>query len=236
MTTITIVTKIHASPERCFDASRDLDLHLESMGHTGERAVAGRTSGLIELGEQVTWEGRHFRDPAAVHVRDHRVRPVGTFSGFEPDPSGNWSSALHRYEHRHARRMYGEHLRVEPVLLVVAALLGEEQGLVRRSLRRVIDRDRLRLLGLCRNRQNNPGAESPPRNSHKHYAAFAAVLILKSFFALSSKISFLSAALSQSKASMMTASHPATCRCADPSPSRRPAAPYRTDIDPRRPS
>src|SRR4051794_39656182 len=60
MTTITIVTTIRATPKRCFDASRDLDLHLESMGHTGERAVAGRTSGLIELGEQVTWEGRHF--------------------------------------------------------------------------------------------------------------------------------------------------------------------------------
>jgi ligand-binding SRPBCC domain-containing protein len=57
---ITIVTIVRATPERCFDASRDLDLHLESMGHTGERAVAGRTSGLIELGEQVTWEARHF--------------------------------------------------------------------------------------------------------------------------------------------------------------------------------
>jgi len=57
---ITIVTIVRATPERCFDASRDLDLHLESMGHTGERAVAGRTSDLIELGEQVTWEARHF--------------------------------------------------------------------------------------------------------------------------------------------------------------------------------
>lgn len=60
MPIITIVTAIRASVERCFDASRDLDLHLESMGHTGERAVGGKTSGLIELGEQVTWEGRHF--------------------------------------------------------------------------------------------------------------------------------------------------------------------------------
>jgi ligand-binding SRPBCC domain-containing protein len=60
MPLITIITIVRASPERCFDASRDLDLHRESMGHTGERAVAGRTSGLIELGEQVTWEGRHF--------------------------------------------------------------------------------------------------------------------------------------------------------------------------------
>jgi ligand-binding SRPBCC domain-containing protein len=60
MTTITIVTTIRATPERCFDASRDLDLHVQSMHHTGERAVAGRMSGLIELDEQVTWEARHF--------------------------------------------------------------------------------------------------------------------------------------------------------------------------------
>ncbi|HSY48613.1 MAG TPA: SRPBCC family protein [Thermoanaerobaculia bacterium] len=60
MAVITILTTVRATPERCFDASRDLDLHIQSMGHTGERAVAGRTSGLIELGEQVTWEARHF--------------------------------------------------------------------------------------------------------------------------------------------------------------------------------
>jgi len=94
MTTITIVTKIHASPEQCFDASRDLDLHLESMGHTGERAVAGRTSGLIELGEQVTWEGRHFgirqRFTSAItaydrprHFQDSMVR--GAFRSFVHD-------------------------------------------------------------------------------------------------------------------------------------------------------
>lgn len=51
---------MHAPVERCFDAARDLDLHLKSMAHTNERAVAGRTSGLIELGEEVTWRARHF--------------------------------------------------------------------------------------------------------------------------------------------------------------------------------
>ena len=60
MPVITLVTVVRATPERCFDASRDLDLHLRSMGDTGERAVAGKTSGLIELGEEVTWEARHF--------------------------------------------------------------------------------------------------------------------------------------------------------------------------------
>jgi len=60
MQAIRIETLIAAPPERCFDAARDLDLHLRSMAHTGERAVAGRTSGLIGLGEEVTWRARHF--------------------------------------------------------------------------------------------------------------------------------------------------------------------------------
>jgi ligand-binding SRPBCC domain-containing protein len=60
MQTVRIETFIAAPPERCFDAARDLDLHLESMAHTGERAVGGRTSGLIEMGEEVTWRARHF--------------------------------------------------------------------------------------------------------------------------------------------------------------------------------
>jgi ligand-binding SRPBCC domain-containing protein len=58
--TITIETLISAPLQKCFDAARDLDLHVKSMGHTGETAVAGRTSGLIELGEEVTWRARHF--------------------------------------------------------------------------------------------------------------------------------------------------------------------------------
>ena len=60
METIRIETWIAAPPERCFDAARDLDLHVKSLAHTNERAVGGRTSGLIELGEEVTWRGRHF--------------------------------------------------------------------------------------------------------------------------------------------------------------------------------
>jgi ligand-binding SRPBCC domain-containing protein len=60
MAHIRIVTHIAAPIERCFDLSRDIDFHTRSLAHTGERAVAGRTSGLIELGESVTWEARHL--------------------------------------------------------------------------------------------------------------------------------------------------------------------------------
>ena len=60
MTQIEISTHINAPIERCFDLARSIDLHLESTKQTGEMAIGGRTSGLIELGETVTWRAKHF--------------------------------------------------------------------------------------------------------------------------------------------------------------------------------
>jgi len=60
MPVVRIVTTIAAPSERCFDLARDIDFHIRSMSETGERAVAGRTTGLIGLGESVTWEARHL--------------------------------------------------------------------------------------------------------------------------------------------------------------------------------
>lgn len=56
MADIRIETFVAAPPERVFDLARDLDFHQRSMAHTGERAIGGRTSGLIEEGEEVEWE------------------------------------------------------------------------------------------------------------------------------------------------------------------------------------
>jgi ligand-binding SRPBCC domain-containing protein len=55
-----LCTDIDAPIETVFDLARDLDLHARSMARTRERAVAGRTSGRIELGETVTWRARHL--------------------------------------------------------------------------------------------------------------------------------------------------------------------------------
>ena len=43
-----------------FDLSRSIDFHMESASKTQERAIEGKTCGLIELGETVTWEAVHF--------------------------------------------------------------------------------------------------------------------------------------------------------------------------------
>ena len=60
MATIHLTTIIEAPIQRVFDLSRSIDLHIASTAHTQEEAIAGRTSGLINLGETVTWRARHF--------------------------------------------------------------------------------------------------------------------------------------------------------------------------------
>lgn len=60
MPKIELETLINAPIERVFDLSRSIDLHADSMSHTNEKAIAGVTQGLINLGETVTWEATHF--------------------------------------------------------------------------------------------------------------------------------------------------------------------------------
>src|SRR5215218_8887243 len=57
---IEMSTYIAAPRERVFDLARSIDVHQRSLEHTRERAVGGRTSGLIGLGETVTWRARHL--------------------------------------------------------------------------------------------------------------------------------------------------------------------------------
>jgi ligand-binding SRPBCC domain-containing protein len=58
--TVHVETPIVAPTELCFDLARDVGLHTRSAAHTGERAVAGTTAGLVSLGDEVTWEARHL--------------------------------------------------------------------------------------------------------------------------------------------------------------------------------
>jgi ligand-binding SRPBCC domain-containing protein len=45
----------------CFDLARDVDAHSRSAAFSNERIVEpGRLSGFLELGDLVTFEGKHF--------------------------------------------------------------------------------------------------------------------------------------------------------------------------------
>jgi ligand-binding SRPBCC domain-containing protein len=85
---------VAAPPHRCFDLVRSVDAHVRSTTATEERAVGGKTSGLLELGDEVTWRARHFgvlQDLTSRitafdrphHFRDSLVR--GAFARFDHD-------------------------------------------------------------------------------------------------------------------------------------------------------
>jgi ligand-binding SRPBCC domain-containing protein len=60
MPRIHLQTQIKARTAIVFDLSRSIDLHKISTEHTKEEAIAGKTSGLIEMNEFVTWRAKHF--------------------------------------------------------------------------------------------------------------------------------------------------------------------------------
>lgn len=94
MALIELSTVLHAPIERCFDLGRSIDLHVRSAEASRERAVAGVTTGLIGLGDEVTWRALHFGIPWRMTSRITAMeRPVffqdcmvrGPFAVFEHD-------------------------------------------------------------------------------------------------------------------------------------------------------
>lgn len=63
MPRIELVTEIPSSPEACFELSLSVDAHQASMSDSGERVVEGVKSGVMRLGDTVTWRARHFGIP-----------------------------------------------------------------------------------------------------------------------------------------------------------------------------
>lgn len=57
---IHLTTHINAPINKCFELSISVDVHQQSTGNTREKAIAGVTSGMMELNDTVTWEAVHF--------------------------------------------------------------------------------------------------------------------------------------------------------------------------------
>lgn len=60
MPVIELKTIIRAPIERCFLLSLSVDLHTLGAEGTDEKAIAGITSGIMKMGDTVTWKAKHF--------------------------------------------------------------------------------------------------------------------------------------------------------------------------------
>jgi ligand-binding SRPBCC domain-containing protein len=98
MPLIRIETRTAAPAAVCFDVMRDAGLHAQSMQESGERAVAGRTSGLFEAGDEVTWEARHFGVKQRLTSRVTRCEPPCLFEDIQVHGAFASFKHVHRFE------------------------------------------------------------------------------------------------------------------------------------------
>jgi ligand-binding SRPBCC domain-containing protein len=97
---IYLKTIIDAPQKICFDMARNIDLHKSSMAHTKEKAVAGRTGGLIQKGEFVTWEATHFFMRQQLSSKITEMEEPVYF--VDEMISGAFKSMRHKHEFVHA--------------------------------------------------------------------------------------------------------------------------------------
>ena len=80
MPVIKIQTRINATKEIVFDLARNITLHEISAGNSNEKAIAGVTSGLINLNETVTWRAKHFGFYQSLSVKITEMEKPNTFT------------------------------------------------------------------------------------------------------------------------------------------------------------
>jgi ligand-binding SRPBCC domain-containing protein len=91
-------TRMDAPIEVVFGLARDVGFHARSMTASRERAVAGRTSGPIALGETVTWRARHFGLWWTLQSRITAMTPPTGFSDEQVRGPFAWFRHEHRFE------------------------------------------------------------------------------------------------------------------------------------------
>ncbi|HYD00837.1 MAG TPA: SRPBCC family protein [Phycisphaerales bacterium] len=97
MIQIVLTIDIAAPPERCFDLARSMDFHPHSMRATGERVVSGRASGLLELGDEVEFEGRHLGMTRRLRARIAEMDRPRTFVDVQVPGGGAFEALTHQH-------------------------------------------------------------------------------------------------------------------------------------------
>ena len=151
-----VTTELAAPVVLAFDLSLDIDLHLASMGASGERAVAGVTTGRIGLGEEVTWRATHFRRSLHHDQQDHRIGPPPAASSTN---SSAGRSARSRHEHRFAEAPDGCRMTDRVSFDTPFGPIGRiaERVILGRYLRRLIEARNAYLAAAVRDRRLDAG-------------------------------------------------------------------------------
>jgi ligand-binding SRPBCC domain-containing protein len=151
---IELTTAIAAPIERCFHLSRSIDLELAST-EGQQQAIAGVTSGLIGLGQEVTWSGRHFG-----FVFSHTSRITAyEFPRYFQDSMLRGAFASYCHDHYFETSSGGTLIKDFVKFAAPYGFLGQlaERWALERHMRRLLD---------CRNLYIKRAAESELHRKH----------------------------------------------------------------------
>jgi len=95
MTELHELILVQAPIDRVFDLARSIDVHLLGNTHFGEQATAGTQTGLIDMGEQVTWRARHF------FIRQHLTSAITAYDRPTYFQDTMLRGAFHSMQHDH---------------------------------------------------------------------------------------------------------------------------------------
>jgi len=98
MPVINLQTYINAPVEECFNLSRSVDVHLQSMQSHQEKAIAGTTTGLMNLHNIVTWKATHFGLPIKMTVQITELQYPGYFVDQMVNGPFKWFRHYHAFE------------------------------------------------------------------------------------------------------------------------------------------
>ncbi|MBD7944536.1 SRPBCC family protein [Psychrobacillus sp. FSL K6-2684] len=101
MPTIICEIFIDAPIDLCFDLSRDVTIHTKTTGQTKEKAVEGKTNGLLNKGDCVTWEATHFGIRQKLTAKIIEMEKPYTFKDVMV------SGAFHSFTHTHHFKVQG---------------------------------------------------------------------------------------------------------------------------------
>jgi ligand-binding SRPBCC domain-containing protein len=127
-------TSIAKPAAEVFDLARSVDAHVASMSGSRERAVGGVTSGLLFLGDEVTWRAIHFGIPLSMTSRITRMdAPAGFVDEQVRGP-------FHRFRHEHAfQEDDGGCLMIDRIEFTAPLGILVERLVLGRYLRRILE-------------------------------------------------------------------------------------------------
>lgn len=90
-----LTTFIAAPVQRVFDLSRSIELHKRSMARFNEQPVSGKISGLVLLGDTITWKAKHLKKERTLTVKITALHTP--FSFVDELVQGDFKSMKHEH-------------------------------------------------------------------------------------------------------------------------------------------